>query len=94
MGLTKVVPFLVEDELKAKGGLYSKGADLEPYVVSDGFLITGQNPKSSALAAKFLIDQPRHDGGLNRSASWEAALASHGVLPGGRVTRHLGSGSC
>ncbi len=57
MGLTKVVPFLVEDELKAKGGLYSKGPDLEPYVVSDGLLITGQNPKSSGLAAKFLIDQ-------------------------------------
>ncbi len=57
MGLTEVVPFLLEDELKAKGGLYSKGADLESYVVSDGFLITGQNPKSSGLAAKFLIDQ-------------------------------------
>lgn len=57
MGLTEVVPFLVEDELKAKGGLYSKGPDLESYVVSDGYLITGQNPKSSGLAAKFLIDQ-------------------------------------
>ena len=57
MGLTEVVPFLVEDELKARGGLYSKGPDLAPYVVSDGFLITGQNPKSSGLAAKFLIDQ-------------------------------------
>ena len=57
MGLTKVVPFLVEDELKAKGGLYSKGDDLASYVVSDGLLITGQNPKSSGLAAKFLIDQ-------------------------------------
>ena len=57
MGLTEVVPFLVEDELKAKGGLYSKGPDLAPYVVSDGRLITGQNPKSSGLAAKFLIDQ-------------------------------------
>ena len=57
MGLTKVVPFLVEDELKAKGGLYSKGPDLAPYVVSDGLLITGQNPKSSGLAAKSLIDQ-------------------------------------
>ncbi len=57
MGLTEVVPFLVEDELKAKGGLYSKGPDLEPYVVSDGYLITGQNPKSSGLASKFLIDQ-------------------------------------
>ncbi len=57
LGLTEVVPFLVEDELKAKGGLYSKGPDLAPYVVSDGLLITGQNPKSSGLAAKFLIDQ-------------------------------------
>ena len=57
MGLTKVVPFLVEDELKAKGGLYSKGPDLEPYVVSDGYLITGQNPSSSGLAARFLLDQ-------------------------------------
>ena len=57
MGLTQVVPFLVEDELKAKGGLYSKGPDLEPYVVRDGHLITGQNPRSSGLAAKFLLDQ-------------------------------------
>ena len=57
MGLTEVVPFLLEDELKAKGGLYSKGPDLAPHVVSDGFLITGQNPKSSGLAAKLLIDQ-------------------------------------
>ena len=57
MGLTKVVPFLVEDELKAKGGLYSKGPDLEAYVVSDGYLITGQNPKSSGLAAEFLLAQ-------------------------------------
>ena len=57
MGLTDVVPFLVEDDLKAKGGLYSKGPDLEPYVVSDGLLITGQNPKSSGPAAKLLIEQ-------------------------------------
>ena len=57
MGLTEVVPFLVEDELKAKGGLYSMGLYLESYFVSDGYLITGQNPKSSGLAAKFLLDQ-------------------------------------
>jgi putative intracellular protease/amidase len=55
--MPKVVPFLVEDELKAQGGLYSKGPDLAPYVVSDGLLITGQNPKSSGVAAKLLIDQ-------------------------------------
>ncbi len=57
MGLTDVVPFLVEDELKAKGGLYSKGPDLKPYIVSDGLLITGQNPASSGPAAKALVEQ-------------------------------------
>ncbi|MGL4237821.1 MAG: type 1 glutamine amidotransferase domain-containing protein, partial [Tabrizicola sp.] len=56
VGLTKVVPFLVEDELKAKGGLYTKGPDWAPYVVSDGLLITGQNPASSGPAAKLLIE--------------------------------------
>ena len=50
VGLTKVVPFLVEDELIAGGGIYSKGADWGSYVVSDGLLITGQNPASSAMA--------------------------------------------
>jgi putative intracellular protease/amidase len=50
--LTKVVPFLVEDMLKAKGGNYSKGADWAPYVVTDSNLITGQNPASSAPAAQ------------------------------------------
>lgn len=53
--LTDVVPFLVEDELKAKGGNYSRGADWQPYVVRDGLLITGQNPASSAEAADRLV---------------------------------------
>jgi putative intracellular protease/amidase len=53
--LTKVVPFLVEDELKDLGGLYSKAGDWEPHVVQDGLLITGQNPASSAPAADALI---------------------------------------
>jgi len=57
VGLTDVVPFLVEDELKAKGGLYSKGEDWATHVVSDGLLITGQNPASSAAAAAFLLKQ-------------------------------------
>ena len=55
VGLTQVVPFLVEDELKAKGGLYSKGDDWAPYVVEDGLLITGQNPASSAAGAAALL---------------------------------------
>ena len=55
VGLTKVVPFLVEDELKAKGGIFSKVADWQPYVLTDGLLITGQNPASSGPAAKALL---------------------------------------
>ncbi|WP_421569742.1 type 1 glutamine amidotransferase domain-containing protein [Stenotrophomonas sp. PD6] len=55
VGLTDVVPFLVEDELKAAGGLYSQGPDWGSYVVSDGLLITGQNPASSAEAAAVLV---------------------------------------
>lgn len=55
VGLTEVVPFLVEDELKAKGGDYSKGPDWGSYVVRDGLLITGQNPASSADAADALV---------------------------------------
>ncbi|RPE01223.1 type 1 glutamine amidotransferase domain-containing protein [Candidatus Pantoea deserta] len=57
VGLTKVVPFLVEDELIAKGGLYSKGEDWGSYVVQDGLLITGQNPGSSAATATQLLKQ-------------------------------------
>ncbi len=55
VGLTDIVPFLVEDELKGLGGLYTKGADWGSFVVSDGLLITGQNPASSAEAAQLLI---------------------------------------
>jgi len=57
VGLTNIVPFLVEDELMAKGGIYSKGGDWSSYVVSDGLLITGQNPMSSAATAAQLIKQ-------------------------------------
>lgn len=53
--LTKVVPFLLEDELKSKGGIYSKDKDWASYVVKDGLLITGQNPTSSEAAAEELV---------------------------------------
>ena len=55
VGLSKVVPFLLEDRLKERGGLYSKGADWAPYVQVDGKLVTGQNPASSRPAAQELL---------------------------------------
>ncbi|MBO0334787.1 type 1 glutamine amidotransferase domain-containing protein [Sneathiella sp. CAU 1612] len=58
-GLTKVVPFLVEDALTKNGGHYSKGADWAPHTVVDGNLITGQNPASSTGVAEALIDRIR-----------------------------------
>lgn len=57
VGLTDVVPFLVEDMLKAAGGDYSKGPDWGVHVVRDGLLITGQNPASSADTAALLVAQ-------------------------------------
>lgn len=57
VGLTEVVPFLVEDELKAKGAIYSNGPDWGSYVVQDGLLITGQNPGSSSAAAQRLVEE-------------------------------------
>ena len=57
VGLTKVVPFLVEDMLKQNDGVYSKAADWHSHVVTDGLLITGQNPASSAEAARALLKQ-------------------------------------
>lgn len=53
--LTDIVPFLLEDELKAKGGIYSKSDDWASYTVKDGLLITGQNPASSEAAAEELV---------------------------------------
>ena len=53
--LTRVVPFLVEDELKRLGGLYEKAADWASFVVTDGRLVTGQNPASSRAGAEALL---------------------------------------
>ena len=55
VGLTDVVPYLLEEMLKAKGADYSKGPDFNAYVVTDGLLITGQNPASSGPAAEALM---------------------------------------
>jgi putative intracellular protease/amidase len=55
VALTDVVPFLVEDMLKANGGLYEKGADWSSFVLRDGNLVTGPNPVSSATAAQEIL---------------------------------------
>ena len=57
VGLTDVVPFLVEDELQKNGGNYSKGDDWQSFFVHDGNLITGQNPASSEAVAKAVLEQ-------------------------------------
>lgn len=55
VGLTEVVPFLVEDMLKSNGGEYSKKDDWASYAITDGKLVTGQNPASSEAAAKAVL---------------------------------------
>jgi len=55
--LTSVVPFLLEDALIAEGANYSKDLDWRPYAITDGSLITGQNPASSELVAKTLLER-------------------------------------
>jgi putative intracellular protease/amidase len=68
VGLTTVVPFLVEDALKASGGKYSKAADWADYAVADGNLITGQNPASSESTAKELLKQLEAGVGMTAGA--------------------------
>ena len=55
--LSQIVPFLVQDMLVENGGKYSKGPDWQPHVVTDGKLVTGQNPASSAPAALAVLAQ-------------------------------------
>lgn len=55
VGLTSVVPFLLEDELRERGGIFSKGPDWSSHIEVDGKLITGQNPASSKAGAEALL---------------------------------------
>jgi putative intracellular protease/amidase len=69
VGLTKVVPFLVENEMLAKGAIFSKKADWQVHVVDAGQLTTGQNPASSGPAAKVLL-------GKLKAKSWQKTAAA------------------
>ena len=53
--LTHVVPFLVEDELLRLGAVFEKLANWQPHSITDGRLITGQNPASSTSTAQALM---------------------------------------
>jgi putative intracellular protease/amidase len=55
VGLTSIVPFLIEDEMIKRGADYQKGQDWLPFAVKDGLLISGQNPASSELVAQKMI---------------------------------------
>lgn len=54
--LTKVVPFLVEDELMRAGAIFEKVANWQPLSIVDGRIVSGQNPASSTGAAKALVE--------------------------------------
>jgi putative intracellular protease/amidase len=69
VGLTKVVPFLVENDMLAKGAIFSKKADWQVHVVDAGQLTTGQNPASSGPAAKVLLHK------LNERSAQRTAAA-------------------
>jgi len=56
IGLASVVPFLLEDRIRERGGLYRRGPVWSPHVEVDGKLVTGQNPASSVPVARSLLD--------------------------------------
>jgi putative intracellular protease/amidase len=72
MGLTHVVPFLVEDELMRLGAIFEKRADWQPFAIVDGRLITGQNPASSTVTAKALLKYFESGKGYYESAPAQA----------------------
>jgi putative intracellular protease/amidase len=53
--LTNIVPFLVEDELKRLGGIFQRVPDWQSLAITDGHLVTGQNPASSTAGAQALL---------------------------------------
>ena len=69
MGLTKVVPFLVEDEMLKLGAVFSKVADWGVHVVSDGLLITAQNPASSRPRREYADESGKAKGHTSRQRS-------------------------
>lgn len=80
VGKTQMVPFLLEDKLKELGGSYSKGADWAPFVVTDGRLVTGQNPGSANQMAEAVVDL------LSKNAPAAPGSAAHGMDSAGGLS--------
>jgi putative intracellular protease/amidase len=64
VGLTPVVPFLLETRLRELGGIFERGRDFEPYAVADGNLVTGQNPASSEQVAELVLTRLSEKGAV------------------------------
>jgi len=58
-GLDKEVPFILEEKLKEQGADFLEGDPWSSHVVTDGNLITGQNPQSSAAFAEAVLNALR-----------------------------------
>ena len=79
MGLDGLMPFMLEERLKELGAVYCSGSSWRPHVVSDGNLITGQNPKSAGNVAEAMIRVIRRNSGtipLCRAVAWRYDLIS------------------
>ena len=73
MGFDGIIPFMLEDRLKELGAFFCSGASWRPYVVQDGNLVTGQNPRSAGVVADALISEIRRNSGrvpLCRAVAW------------------------
>ena len=79
--LTKVVPFLVEDELLRLGAVFEKVANWQPFAVTDGRLITGQNPASSTSGAQALLKLMTVSGSKSSTNSVQIEQKSYEMPP-------------
>jgi putative intracellular protease/amidase len=61
VGLAKVVPFLLESRLRQLGAQFESAGEWQPFAVRDGRLVTGQNPQSSELVARHVVELLRED---------------------------------
>ena len=79
IGLTHVVPLLVEDMLKENGGIYSKAADWQPHVIVDGNLITDQNPASVQGGGRAVLQGLAADAAPSKEHQQSTAAVADGV---------------